>query len=151
MKPISTFILILLTTHYLLPAQNTLYFPPLEGDTWETLDPADLGWCADSLQNLIDFVGERNSKSFIILKDGKMVVEEYYNTYEQDSLWYWASAGKSLMGVLVGLAQEDGFLDIEDPTSDYLGEGWTGCALRKMKWKLKYDINSRWQPDWMIA
>ena len=30
--------------------------------------------------------------------------------------------------MLVGIAQEQGFLDINDPTSNYLGTGWTSCS-----------------------
>ena len=106
---------------------QNLYFPPLAGGEWARLEPEELGWCSDKVDSLIQFAGERNSKAFIILKDGKIVVEEYFGTFAQDSLWYWASAGKSLMGAMIGLAQQDGYLSIEDPTSGYLGEGWTAC------------------------
>lgn len=118
---------ILLLTSSWLTAQ-ALYFPPLSGDTWETVSPAELGWCADRVEDLLQFVAENNSKSFLILKDGRIVVERYYGDHDAGAMWYWASAGKSLMAVLVGLAQQDGQLDIEAPASDYLGLGWTDCA-----------------------
>lgn len=110
-------------------AQN--YFPPLSGDEWESMDPSELGYCQDKIDSLYAFLEEHNSKSFILLKDGKVVLEEYFGTYTQDSLWYWASAGKSLAGFLVGCAQEDGLLNIEDPTSDYLGPGWTAATAEQ--------------------
>lgn len=108
-------------------AQET-YFPPTIGTTWETTDPAALGWCTDQLPPLLDFLDGSNSKAFIVLKDGRIVIEEYFGTFTQDSLWYWASAGKSLTAFLVGLAQEDGLLDIDEPSSTYLGDGWTSCT-----------------------
>ncbi|MEO1628152.1 MAG: serine hydrolase [Bacteroidota bacterium] len=40
-------------------------------------------------------------------------------------------AGKSLRAVLVGIAQSESFLDIQDPTSDYLGKGWTSLPEEK--------------------
>lgn len=107
-----------------LEAQN-MYFPPLTGTTWQTITPAELGWCEDSIPALIDYVGENNSKAFLLLKDGKMVIENYYGTFTRDSLWYWASAGKSLTGFMVGMAQEQGLLNINNPSSNYLGTGWT--------------------------
>lgn len=107
-------------------AQN-LYFPPREGTEWARLAPEELGWCRDKVDSLVQFAEEKNSKAFLILKDGRIVVEEYFGTFTQDSLWYWASAGKSLMGAVIGLAQEDGYLSIEGPTRDYLGDGWTDC------------------------
>ena len=109
------------------PAQST-YFPPLLGSTWDTLSPASLGWCADRIDSLYDFLEVKHTKGFLILKDGRIVLEKYFGTFTQDSVWYWASAGKTLTGFLIGQAQEQGYLDIDDPTSDYLGTGWTSCT-----------------------
>ncbi|MDZ7848435.1 MAG: serine hydrolase [Owenweeksia sp.] len=53
------------------------------------------------------------------------------NGYGQDSAWYWASAGKSLMAFLMGVAQKNGHLNIQDKTSQYLGQGWTSAPLAK--------------------
>ncbi|MEL6141306.1 MAG: serine hydrolase domain-containing protein, partial [Bacteroidota bacterium] len=106
-------------------AQN-LYFPPTDAtNEWETISPATLGWCQDSIDALYDFLAASQTKSFVILKDGKIVLEEYFGTFVQDSIWPWFSAGKSLRSLLVGIAQEEGFLDIHDRTSDYLGQGWS--------------------------
>lgn len=112
-------------------AAQPLYFPPLTGDAWETLAPESIGWCQEKLDSLADFVEEHNTKSFIILKDGKIVQERYFGTYTADSIWYWASAGKSLMGALIGLAQQDGDIDLDSPVSAYMGEGWTECPPDK--------------------
>jgi CubicO group peptidase (beta-lactamase class C family) len=105
-----------------------LYFPPQNGD-WETISTDSLNWCKGTLDSLKDFVGEKDSKAFIILKDGKIAVEWYYDDFTQDSLWYWASAGKSLTATLVGIAQSENLLSINDTTSDYLGNGWTSMDL----------------------
>ena len=110
---------------------QTLYFPPTTGNSWETTDPASLGWCTDSIAPLLDFLEESNSKAFILLKDGRIVIEHYFGTFTADSNWYWASAGKSLTSFLVGKAQEDGFLNIADPSNMYLGEGWTSCTTEQ--------------------
>lgn len=105
-----------------------LYFPPLTGITWDTLSPAELGWCTQYLDTLDDLLVQTNTKAIIILKDGKIVHEKYFGTFRQDSLWYWASAGKSLTSVLVGIAQQEGYLLINDTSSKYLGTGWTSCT-----------------------
>lgn len=111
----------------LLHAQE-LYFPPTIGDAWETTDPAALGWCTEELPALREFLQTSNSKAFIVLKDGKIVIEEYFGTFTADSNWYWASAGKSLTAFMVGMARQQGLLDVDQPTSTYLGEGWTSCT-----------------------
>ena len=111
---------------------SALYFPPLTGTAWATATPASLGWCQPPLDSLIAFAGRKNSKSLLILKDGRLVVEHYYGTYTADSAWYWASAGKSLTATLVGLAQQDGLLSLADSTSRYLGR-WTSATRAQQR------------------
>lgn len=106
---------------------QSLYFPPTFG-AWESTDPETLGWCEGELNDLQNFLDERDTKSFIVLKEGRIVLEWYFDEFTQDSIWYWASAGKSLTATLVGIAQEEGLLSIDDPTSDYLGAGWTSLS-----------------------
>jgi CubicO group peptidase (beta-lactamase class C family) len=103
--------------------QVEIYFPPAQ-DQWETQSPEELGWCTDSISALLNFLDKNDTRAFLLLKDGRIVLEEYFHNFEQDSFWYWASAGKTLTAFLTGLSQEYGFLDIQDPTSEYLGN-WT--------------------------
>lgn len=107
---------------------QTPYFPPSTGNTWETTDPASLGWCTDQIPPLLQLLEDNDTKAFILLKDGRIAIEHYFGTFTQDSSWYWASAGKSLTAFLVGMAQEDGLLDINAPSSNYLGTGWTSLT-----------------------
>lgn len=110
---------------------QTLYFPPLTGDTWDTLQPSSLGWCQNRIDSLLDYLGNKNTKAFILLKNGRIVIEKYYGSFTKDSIWYWASAGKSLTAMAVGIAQQEGHLSISDTTSNILGYGWTICPLLK--------------------
>ncbi len=111
-------------------AEN-IYFPPLTGSDWETITPESLNWDTSKIDELYNFLDERNSKAFIVLKDGKIVLEKYFDSFSKDSNWYWASAGKTLTSALVGIAQEENLLSINDKTSKYLGEGWTSCPKEK--------------------
>ena len=112
------------------PSAN-LYFPPLAGTAWESVSPAELGWNTDAEQPLRDFLESYRTKAFLILQDGKIAEEMYFGSFTKDSLWYWASAGKTLTSFMVGIAQEEGLLDLGDKTSDYLGEGWTSAPADK--------------------
>jgi len=106
-----------------------LYFPPLSGTAaWDTLSPSSLGWCLNEIDSLYDYLQQQDTKGFILLKDGKIVLEKYFGTFTQDSLWYWASAGKTITSFLIGKAQEENFLSITDPSSSYLGQSWTNCT-----------------------
>jgi Beta-lactamase len=114
-------------------AQTPLYFPPVTGTTWETITPQSIGWCANRVDSLYNFLGTRDTKGFIVLKNGRIVLEKYYGTFTQDSAWYWASAGKTLTAFLAGIAQKDGLININEPTSKYLGAGWTSLPAAKEK------------------
>lgn len=107
------------------------YFPPLASEEWETVPPESLQWNVAAEQPLYEFLEARKTRAFIILKDGKIAEEFYFGTFTKDSLWYWASAGKTLTAVTVGIAQQQGLLELTDKTSDYLGIGWTGAPAEK--------------------
>jgi CubicO group peptidase (beta-lactamase class C family) len=76
----------------------------------------------------LHLIDSNNSKAFIVLKDGKIVLEKYFGTFTKDSAWYWASAGKTLTAFCVGIANQEGKLKLSDTTSKYLGKGWTSMT-----------------------
>jgi CubicO group peptidase (beta-lactamase class C family) len=130
MKRALTIFSALMLTWFFVSGQG-LYFPPLTGNTWDTMAPKRLGWCQSKIDSLYRFLDSNNTKSFILLKDGKIVLEQYLGGQTATSPWYWASAGKSLTAFLIGLAQQDGYLQLSDTTSQYLGQGWTVCPPEK--------------------
>lgn len=123
--------LMIIALSFNLYPQAGYYFPPTTSDSWQTTDPELLGWNTDEIDSLYNFLDEKNSKAFIVLHKGKIVLEKYFGTFTKDSLWYWASAGKTITAFLIGKAQEEGYLSISDTTSKYLGEGWTDAAPDK--------------------
>lgn len=118
--------------------ENNLYFPPVNSDQWSSIKPTELGWSDVEIESLVRYLEDNHTRAFIILKDGKIVIEEYFGNkisgtelFDENSYWYWASAGKSLTSVLVGIAQQEGSLKISNPASDYLGKGWTNLTEEK--------------------
>ena len=118
--------------------EDGLYFPPDNGYDWESIPPGTLGWDETALENLFSFLETNNTRAFIILNDGKIVIEKYWgNTitgtkpFDASSQWYWASAGKTITATLIGIAQQEGEVNINNKTSDYLGTGWTGMPVEK--------------------
>lgn len=109
------------------------YFPPNNSTVWDTISYLNLNWCQNKIDSLYSFLETNNTKSFILLKNGKIVLEQYFNGHSDTSNWYWASAGKTITSFLVGMAQEEGYLEITDTTSNYLGNGWTSCNLIQEK------------------
>lgn len=124
LKRVSYFILFIIG----FEANAQTYFPPNNSGEWDTITPSTLNWCAPQVDSLYNFLESNNTKAFILLKDGKIVLEQYFNGHDAQANWYWASAGKTLTAFMVGMAQEENFLEITDTTSDYLGEGWTSLT-----------------------
>ena len=114
-----------------LPLQEKMYFPPKTGDLWETKSVADLDWKQNAVQPLLDYLALKNSKGFIILVNGRIVLENYFNGHSENSFWYWARAGKTLTSTVTGIAQQEGLLNVNNKVSQYLGPGWTSAPLAK--------------------
>lgn len=110
---------------------ETMYFPPSNSDTWETKTLSSLNWHQDKVQDLLSYLELKHSKSFMILQNGKIVMEYYFNGHTSTTPWYWASAGKTLTSTVTGIAEQEGFLNINNKVSQYLGTGWTSAPLAK--------------------
>ena len=107
---------------------DALYFPPNNSNIWETRSLADLGWNENGLPPLLEFLENSNTEAFIILENGKIVVESYFNGATANTNNPWFSAGKTLTAFMVGIAKEDDFLDINSPSNLYLGQGWSSLS-----------------------
>ena len=108
---------------------ETTYFPPLTGTIWETKSIASLGWKQAAVQPLLDYLELKHSKGFIILVNGRIVMENYFNGHSASTNWYWASAGKTLTSTLTGIAQQENIININNKVSQYIGTGWTSETL----------------------
>lgn len=118
-----------------------LYFPPDNGE-WENVSPESAGWNADLLDAALDVAGSRDSSGVVILHKGRIMAERYWDApqvaaYQQlltgyDDLGHAledvASAQKSVVATLTGMAQERGYLSIDDSVTDYLGAGWSQAS-----------------------
>lgn len=111
--------------------EETMYFPPIGSAIWETKTVASLGWNQSQVQPLLDYLALKNTKSFMILHNGKIVMENYFNGHTANEPWYWASAGKTLTATVTGIAEQEGFLNCNNKVSDYLGTGWTSAPIAK--------------------
>ena len=119
------------TTPNPAPPANEYYYPPLTGDTWESKTATSISWDGTKLQEAFDYAATRNTFGLIVLHKGKIVKEQYWNGWNKDTKYYIASAGKSVVAFLAGVAQQDGIIDINHKTSQYLGTGWTSLPLAK--------------------
>lgn len=112
-------------------SDDSMYFPPNSGSDWETVAPSELGWNMSAVEPLKNFLIEKNTKSFIILVNGRIAMEEYFGDHTPTSTWQWNSAGKTLVSATTGIAQDEGLLNIDDKVSAYSGSGWTSAPAEK--------------------
>lgn len=103
------------------------YFPPTNSDDWATMTLEEAGFCADNEQAFYDYLDRTNTDAFLLLKDGKIVLEKYFGNFTRFTPHVWNSAGKSLTAFAVGISADLDSLSLDDPTADYLGSGWTNC------------------------
>lgn len=113
------------------PNNEAYYYPPLTGESWATKSSTSIGWDETQLQAAFDYAGTKNTYGLIVLQHGKIVKEQYWNNWTKDTKYYLASAGKSVVGFVAGIAQQDRVININNKTSQYLGTGWTSLPLAK--------------------
>jgi len=111
--------------------EESMYFPSNTDNNWETKTIASLGWNQAAVEPLKDYLIDKNTKSFMILVNGRIVMEEYFDGHTPTATWQWNSAGKTLVGTMTGIAEQEGLLSINAKVSDYLGTGWTSEPLAK--------------------
>lgn len=133
-------------------AAGKLYFPPAKG-SWEKVRAAELGWDLPKLKAALELAGRRKSSAVVILYRGRLLAEQYwelsakpkdergrlnryfYMRHGKDSsgriIEDVASAQKSIVSVLVGIARQKGLLKLSDPVDKHLGQGWSKAPREK--------------------
>ena len=69
------------------------------------------------------YLEDSQTQAFIVLQDGEVLYERYFNNTQRDSIVTSFSVAKSFTSALIGIAIEEGFIsDVDDPVTDYLPE-----------------------------
>ena len=88
--------------------------PRVGGDSWETAFPAGVGLDAMLIEQLVrDASGGTFSglHAIVLVKDGKIVLDEYVPGYDSSRVHYTASISKSVASIALGIAIDQGYLD----------------------------------------
>jgi CubicO group peptidase (beta-lactamase class C family) len=104
------------------PAGAEFVYP---GDDWARAEPADEGFDAARLDQVAARAEEAGSNCLVVTRRGRLVAEWYWNGTEPATAQEVFSATKSYGSTLVGIAQAEGDLDIDDRASDYIRQ-WQG-------------------------
>lgn len=96
------------------------------------------------------FLSDTDTSALVILKDGKLVYENYWLTGGRDVRWMSWSVAKSYVSALIGIAVEEGHIrSIEDAVTDYVpllkGTGYDGVRIKDV---LQMSSGARWVEDY---
>lgn len=101
-------------------AQADSRFP---ADTWDRIPSIEAAVSVEALADFESYLfdpdideerGTRRTDGVVVIKDGRLVYERYARGYDADTRHLSWSMAKSFMGALYGIAQRNGFLDIND-------------------------------------
>jgi CubicO group peptidase (beta-lactamase class C family) len=97
-----------------------------ENFEWEKVAPESQGMSSQKLDAARDVLAQKGSKTFLVIKNDKIVFEWYAPDFGPKKKHYTASMAKALVGgVSLMLALNDGRLSADDPACNYIPE-WKG-------------------------
>ncbi|HYH08405.1 MAG TPA: serine hydrolase [Thermoanaerobaculia bacterium] len=103
------------------PSPRPLAIPEALDRAWITRMPLEVqNGRLTSEAELDAFLASRGTTAFLILHDGRLVDERYYQGYSRESLFKSFSISKSVLSALVGIAQSEGALRLSDPAGAYV-------------------------------
>lgn len=110
--------------------------------------PESLGFDAKVLDRLAEEAESAGSTCFLVARNGVVAGEWYWNDGAADRPQEVFSVTKSVTSTLVGLAQADGDLSIEDPAAEYIPE-WRGTPSEAVTVRnlLSNDSGRFWSTD----
>jgi CubicO group peptidase (beta-lactamase class C family) len=92
------------------------------GAEWATTDPAEAGLDPAALGRLDAAAEAAGSTCLVVTRDGEVVDEQYWDGGAADEPREAFSVTKSITSTLVGIAQDEGDLSLDDPATDYIPE-----------------------------
>jgi CubicO group peptidase (beta-lactamase class C family) len=99
-------------------------YAPLPGDDWQVSTPAEQGLDPLLLAQLYHNAAELETLySLLVVKDGYLIAEDYFNQGSLDQIALLQSASKSYLSALVGIALDQGCLaSIDQKMVDFFPE-----------------------------
>ncbi len=102
-----------------------------DATAWQVAAPESVGIDPDLLDDLraaAESGAFQNLHSILVARDGKLIFEEYFNDFDEETLQYTASVSKSVGSILLGIAMDRGLVPglgagiLDVPLSDLLSE-----------------------------
>ncbi len=121
------FLSLIIIIHAPLLAQQQYEYktPALLSDGWEVGNASEEGLDVKLFEQVFTALNAQEHKmhSMLLVKEGKLVMEEYFNGYNHEQRQDLRSVTKSIISLLVGIAIDQGRIgSVDDPVAKYLYE-----------------------------
>lgn len=101
---------------------DAVVFP---GEDWDEADSAELGLDPAALDAIATEAEAGGAECLLVVRDGRIAAEWYWQGSDAETAHEAFSVTKSYSSTLVGIAQDEGLLAIDDKASEYI-EPWVG-------------------------
>lgn len=104
----------------------------------------------DSTRALADLAERTNLTGLLVIREGEIVLEEYFRGNTAETRWTSFSVAKSVVSLLFGAAIRDGYIEsVEEPVTRYLpelaGSAYEGVTIRQI---LQMSSGVAWNEDY---
>ena len=100
------------------------------------LDDLAVAGVKGEVSSLAKVLDDTYTDGFLVIKDGAIAYERYFNGMGERTLHLSQSVAKSFSGALAGILAGRGLLDVTAPVTDYLPElkdtAWKGASLQQV-------------------
>ena len=114
--------------NYGKPQKQYIYqYPEKLNDGWQVSSLAKEGVNEEIILDLIQTIlagNYPNTHSVLLVKNGKLLLEEYFYGNKRDDLHYLASATKSINSILIGISLDQGFITDVDQDASHWFNGY---------------------------
>ena len=103
------------------PGSNGLLEPIDLAQPWESGNAAAEGFDSESLNAAYGAAASlENIRALIVVRNGKLIREAYFNETTAETPLDVRSVTKTVTALVVGIAEDEGALDVEDPIRDWI-------------------------------
>jgi CubicO group peptidase (beta-lactamase class C family) len=114
---------LLLTINFVQANHYRSYWPTEE---WKTKSPFSQGLVPENINTIKDYIEDYNNEysfsdvdSMVIIKNGYIVEELYFNGWTENDFHVCWSVTKSVTSALIGIAIDEGLINLDDIVVDY--------------------------------
>lgn len=127
-------------------------YPKQLNDNWTVSTPDKEGMDLEIIKQAIPKITNdyENIDGIVVLRHGKLIVDEYFNGYDSEKPHKVFSITKSIVGALIGIAIEQGHLKTEDDSiKNYMGDYLTNKNPSLRNLTVKHILTMTTGLDWV--